>query len=570
MADTSDDALWGTLGAQPAAPATAAQPPASGADDAIWSTLGTKGGTAIEEPPNKPWWQSAANYVGGLAGSFTHGLSFGLDNPLDRGTAALFPGSGFAQLQQQREQQQQQFQKANPLAAGTAEVAGSIPTYMMGEGALRAAVPVVQGAGIIGTGINLVGSAVRNALVSGAQAAGTTDGSASDRLEAAKQGAITGAIVGPAADVAGAAAGKVFGVGGGVSTADANLGQLARDKYNIPITAADMSGNQFYRTATDQMSKLPFSGAAPADAAKRAAWQGAIAKQMGEDATAFTPDVMDRAKTRIGQTFDNVAKNTSIDTASTDTLTNVDLPKIEADMHQILPANEIAPIKAQLDNIVDVASKGNGTISGDSYQALTRKGAPLDRAESSNDPNVRFVAGQVRDALDDAFVRSASPADQAALVQAKYQYRVMRTVQDLAAGSRDGSISPDGFMQKVLTASRRFDAPTGGVAYTGGGDIGELARIGKLMRAAPQTGTADRWLVNSLLLGGVGGSAYLNPAYAAGVPAALTANRMAGAYLRSGAAANRVIEGALTPGMYRPSQVVAPAVAGIENALNRP
>ena len=30
-------------------------------------------------------------------------------------------------------------------------------------------------------------------------------------------------------------------------------------------------------------------------------------------------------------------------------------------------------------------------------------------------------------------------------------------------------------MQKVLTASRRFDAPTGGMAYTGGGNIGELA-----------------------------------------------------------------------------------------------
>lgn len=347
-----------------------------------------------------------------------------------------------------------------------------------------------------------------------------------------------------------------------VSAADATLGQLARDKYNIPVTAQDLSSNSFYRIAGDQAGKLPFSGAKVAADAKQSAWQGAIAKEMGEDATAFTPDVMDRARVRIGQTFDNVAKNTTIDAPSVDRMLNVDLPKIEIDMHQTLPSNEIGPLKAQLDNIVDVASKGNGTISGDSYQALTRKGAPLDRAESSNDPNVRFVAGQIRDALDDAFVRSASPADQAALVQAKYQYRVMRTVQDLAAGSRDGSITPDGFMQKVLTASRRFDAPTGGIAYTGGGNIGELARIGKLMRAPPQTGTADRALVNALTLGGGGGLAYLNPAYAAGVPAALALNRGVGSYLRSGFLANQVIRNALQPPPASPFVLGGPLVTG--------
>jgi hypothetical protein len=347
-----------------------------------------------------------------------------------------------------------------------------------------------------------------------------------------------------------------------VSAADAALGQAARDKYNIPIDANDLSSNSLYRIAADQAGRLPFSGAAAAATAKKSAWQGAIAKEMGEDATAFTPEVMDRARTRIGQTFDTVAKNTTIDQASTDTLTNVDLPKIEADMNMVLPTNELPKIKAQLENIIDVASKQGGTISGDSYQALTRKGAPLDLAESSGDSNVRFVAGQIRDALDDAFVRSASPADQAALVQAKYQYRVMRTVQDLAAGSRDGSITPAGFMQKVLTSSRRFDAPTGGIAYTGGGNIGELARIGQLMRAPPQTGTADRAFVNALTLGGGGGLAYLNPAYAAGVPAILAANRLGGAYLRSGFLANQVIQNALQPPLPSPFVLGAPLVTG--------
>ena len=376
--------------------------------------------------------------------------------------------------------------------------------------------------------------------------------------------ALAGNVAGVAATGAGTGAQRVLrGAVSDVSPADAALGLAARQKYGIPIDANDLSSNSMYRIAADQASKLPFSGAKAAADAKQSAWQGAIATEMGEPGTkAFTPDVMDRARTRIGAVFDNVAKSTNIDTASTDTLTNVDLPKIETDMGQILPTNEMAPIKAQLDNIIDVASKGNGTISGDSYQALTRKGAPLDRAESSADPNVRYVAGQIRDALDDAFARSASPADQAALAQARYQYRVMRTVDPLAAGSRDGSISPDGFMQKVLTASRRFDSPTGGVAYTGGGNIGELARIGKLMRAPPQTGTADRAAINMLALGGSVAPAFLNPAYAVGVPAVLALNRGGGAYLRSNFLANQAATNALKPPLPSPFSLSGAVVTG--------
>lgn len=563
-----DDPFTRALNAPASTETAPAAAPKAAEPDAFTKALGPpQAQETASQPAEKPLWQRVAEYGAGVVGSVTHGLSFGLDNPLDRATAALFPSSAFAKLQQEREQKQKQFEQDNPIVSGTAQVAGSLPTYLLGEGALRAAVPIAQGSGIIAKGANLAGSAVRNALVSGAEAAGTTDGTAAQRLEAAKTGALVGAVAGPVGDIAGAGVQKL--VGGGVSAADAMLGRIAKQKYGIPITAADMSSNQFYRTATDQMSKLPFSGTAGADAAKRVAWQKAIAKEMGEDATAFTDDVMSRAKTRIGNTFDAVAKNTSIDATSTNTMVN-DLAKIEGDMHLMLPEGELKPLKAQMDNILDIAGKGQGTISGDSYQALTRKGAPLDRAESSNDPNVRHVAGLIRDALDDAFVRSASTADQEALRQARYQYRVMRTVQDLAAGSRDGNISPDAFMQKLLTASRRFDSPTGGMAYTGGGNIGELARIGKLMRAAPDSGTADRALINYLALSGAGASTMLkDPTYIAGVPALLLANRLGGAALRSDWAAKQVIENALNPRYYPPAATAAGTAAGV-NALNPP
>ena len=547
-------------------------PAAPGADPYLahgQTVLGATGAAPPAPPEETPnWLTEGLGYAAGVAGSVLKGVSFGLDDKLNALTARLPWGDPNQALRTKMASDQAQFEAAHPYVSSGAQIVGSIPTYILGEGALRAVVPVAQGGGLVPTVANLTGSAVRNAAVSGAEAAGEAT---SEPLAAAQRGASVGAIAGPVADIAGRAVGKVFGGASSVTSGDAALGDLARTKYDIPVTAADLTNNSLYRIANDQLTKLPFSGAAGADAAKRTAWQGAIANEMGEPAAkAFTPDVLTNAKTRIGAGFDAVANRTSIDPASVNTMVG-DLGQIMHDAGSTpLPEGTLKTLQKQVDDIVGIAAKGNGTISGQAYQALTRAKAPLDLAESASDPNVRHVAGQIRDALDDAFVRSSSPADQAELAKLKYQYRVMRTVDPLAAGSRDGSISPDAFMQKVLTASRRFDSPTGGVAYTGGGNIGELARIGKLFRAAPQTGTADRTLVNALTLGGAGGLGYLNPYYAAGVPAALAANRAAGSYLRSGALANRLIESSLNPGMVRPPSAAIPAVASGYNALIPP
>jgi hypothetical protein len=343
---------------------------------------------------------------------------------------------------------------------------------------------------------------------------------------------------------------------GGISKPDAELGKLALDKYKIPIGAPDLTDNTLLRIGADQAGKLPFSGAGPAAAAKQAAWQGAIAREMGEPtATSFTPDVMAGTKARLGQAFDDAAANTSIPPAETSTLSN-GLANIMPEASQVLTDAELKPLQTQIDNINGLIAKGNGTLSGEAYQALTRSKAPLDLAEGSTNPNVAHYASMIRDHLDDAFQRSASPDVQDALSQARYQYRVMRTIDPLVAGSRDGNITPDAFMQKVLTASRRFDAPTGGMAYTGGGNIGELARIGKLMRAPPQTGTADRMLINAAAVGGTGLPALVtHPATMVGVPAGLMANRLLGMYLRSGGTANRLID-AVAPDLTRPNPLL--------------
>jgi hypothetical protein len=441
-------------------------------------------------------------------------------------------------------------QPQTPFERGASAVIEPVAGVMTGLGAGRvlsaAASPVVSA----------IGDALQAQPVTQAVSAG-----AGGATTAATGSPLAGALVSMATPLAGVAGGQVvrplerLAFGGSITPDDAALARTANVKYDIPINTGDMTDNSILRNTLDQAGKLPFSGARPAADAKQTAWQGAIAREMGDPngATAFTPSVMDASRTRIGQAFNDVAAHTSIPPAETATLGS-DLDAIIPDASKVLTEGELVPLQKQIDGIKKLAADNGGTISGDAYQALTRVKAPLDLLESSTDPNKAHFAGLVRDALDDAFMRSAAPADQDALGQAKYQYRVMRTVDQLAAGSRDGSITGDGFMQKVLTASRRFDSPTGGMAYTGGGNIGELARIGKLMRAAPQTGTADRALVNAAAFSGLAGLGSITPTGALYTAGTLAANRAAGSYLRSGSLANRLIEGAIgaPPGQQNP------------------
>lgn len=436
-------------------------------------------------------------------------------------------------------------------------VAGVLTGQGVGRAMMGAASPVAQA----------VGGALSAAPATQAVAAGV-GGATQEATGSPMAGLAAGVAVPLLAGGVGGAARALTGGAGGASVPDAALGQLAKQKYNIPIQAPDLTNNSLYRIGADQMGKLPFSGAAPAAAAKQQAWQGAIAREMGEPSvSAFTPDVMNQARLRIGRTFDGVAARTSIPPPETATLVS-DLHGVLPQAAQVLTAAELGPLKLQIKNISDMITKGNGTIGGDAYQALTRAKAPLDLAESSTNPNVAHFAGKIRDALDDAFVRSAAPEDQQALTQARYQYRVMRTIDPLVAGSRDGNITPDAFMQKVLTASRRFDSPTGGMAYTGGGNIGELARIGKLMRAPPQTGSADRAAINFAAGGLAGGSVFTaNPLMMAALPATLAANRAGGAYLRSNFLANRVIESSLAGPQAGQNPLLTAGVVGAQNRL---
>lgn len=473
------------------------------------------------------------------------------------------------------------------LAGGAADIAGATAGQLLPRSA-----PLVEGAtnflagktegGLLSRGASLAA----NGALQGAGGALVTSGQSDQPLaDQIGTGAAGGAVLGPVARAAGTVIGKgvdaITGNNGGADPLLAKLAQIARDKYGIQVTAPQISENSTIKAMSDQSSKLPFSGAASKVADQQIGINRAVAGTMGETADRVTSEVMNQAAKRIGNQFDTIAQRTRI---QSDPQLFHDIDHIEADARTTpLGANGEQSINNLLNMVkeafYDPKTNSSQWLSGQAYQDLTKAGTPLSRAMKSGDPNVQELAGDIRSALDGAFQRSAAPSDQAALLQARQQWRAMKTIEPLV--SYDGDISAPALKARVDAVSRRFDGSTSGNHYTGGGDLGEIADIGHaFMRAPANSNTADRGLINMLMLGGAGLGTYLQPGAMVAGATIPTIVVTAGRYARSAGLANRLIDSTLNPkvapitGASNVVGAVAPtvgnAVSAGYNALTKP
>lgn len=432
-------------------------------------------------------------------------------------------------------------QGADTLArGGTPQQAGQ--NALMGAAAGTAA-PLIGGA--LG-GPTALKTIAGGAALGGAVGAGGTlldGGTPGEAVQNALTGAAVGGSVPAALRIAGGLAARL--VSGGVPQATAELADAAVNKYGIQLSPAQISGNPLMKMADSVVNRLPLTGGTGSQAAQIGAFTKAIASEMGENASALTPAVMQGAKTRIGSVFQSVANNTP--SIPEDNQLSTDLLNVMSGARNSVGDSQMKPIENTFNDIVSTFQNGGNSITGKQYLAMTAKGSPLDAAMNSSDPAIANAAGQFRDAIDGALQRSANPADLAALSQARYQWKVMRTIEDLAEKAPTGEISP-----ALLMGAVRKSFPN--MAYDGAGNMGELANIGQqFLKSPPNSGTPERGLVNKLLgLGegaaGVGGALglvmhpELLPQAAIGGAAYATAAPAIGAAMRSKSLANSLIQ----------------------------
>lgn len=435
--------------------------------------------------------------------------------------------------------------KQHPIASTAGEITGGV----------AGTVPIIAAApSAFGVGLPLWSSILRGG-VSGA-ALGGLDAAA--RGQDAGIGAVGGAVGGAVANPIGMGVSRVFA--SKVAPEVARLADKAIRQFNIPLSADQLSQNPMVRFGSSVMNKFPMSGGPAFEGRQRQAFTKAVAGMMGENADSLTPQVMARARTRIGQGFEYAANNTP--QIGADTQLGQDLASIVNDirspMDRELTAGERKVVEKHLKSVVDLFKSGGGSISGQQYQQLTRRGTALDKAMHSDNPNIRYYAGQIRQALDGALERFA-PADAAAkLAEARKQWWVMKTIEDLAEKAPLGQISP-----ALLMGAVRRNAPS--VAYQTNNDLMDLARIGQVfMKPPPSSGTGERsWIMHLLESLGMGLGGGYAAHHLAGVGAGLAApsilGRAAGITLRNPALTNALVRGAMSTAPRLGGQIAAQA-----------
>lgn len=292
-------------------------------------------------------------------------------------------------------------------------------------------------------------------------------------------------------------------------------------------------GSKTAKVVYDTVSKVPFVGSG-AKRSQLKQFNAAVARTFGEIADAITPEVMNRAKARIGKMFDEVFDQNNIpgDKQLLDDLGDVQL-RATTNLTDA-QANDIGKMIA---TILGEFNKSGGVLNGRKYSAFTNKGGALQNLTSHADPNIKFYAGQVRDAIDDAFARHASADDVAKLQGAKQQYRAMKVVQDLVPKATDGNISPALLLGKVMTNDKSM-------AYTGGGKLGMLARGGQqFLKEIPGSQTAERQLLYTAM-GGAGAAAFA-PQVLAPAAAVWAGSKAIKSLLESKKLGARMVAGAL-------------------------
>lgn len=290
------------------------------------------------------------------------------------------------------------------------------------------------------------------------------------------------------------------------------LAQVASSE-GIPLTTGQMTGSKPIQTLESVLGNLPVSaGMAKAQAqGQREAFNAAVLKRAGIDAKSATPDVLNAGKTALGQEFGQLANRNAVDLADPQ-LVN-DVTRIGVKYLDKLPVTTRGIVDAYASQLTP---PGGGTMTGSVYQE-TRSllGRQADSFKNSDYATFRALK-EIRNALDEAMMRSASPADAAKWKQVNRQYANLKTITKAMEGAgaevAAGNISPARLRMAANQSAK-------GNFATGAGDLNDLARVGEsfVRPQVPDSGTSQRMFWQTALTGGAGGLAATGNLPAAGV-----------------------------------------------------
>lgn len=266
------------------------------------------------------------------------------------------------------------------------------------------------------------------------------------------------------------------------------------ERMGIKLNAAQATGNKSLQYADSALDFIPSSSVAQQEFknAQREAWQKALFKQGGENATAPTQDVMGAMKDRISSVYQDVAgrNNIIVDQPFKNAMNN-----IKHDLMGRIPTNQKGIVKSYLKDF-DTAPLG-AAIPGTQYQEIRSMLDKQAKSFKNTDPATHQALKNIRDAADKAMERSVSPTDSMALRKANNDWAVMKNIE--------GAIEPTTAIvsaPKFVNALTRRD-PNRMIYGNGDQELNDIAKVGKqfISPSVPDSGTAQRAAMIKLLTG---------------------------------------------------------------------
>ena len=302
------------------------------------------------------------------------------------------------------------------------------------------------------------------------------------------------------------------------------------DKEGVSMTAGQRTNRMPLRWMESASNDVPLGGQGGQKAMieQGETFTRAALKRIGENERRATPEVMDRAFTRIGGEFDRLAKNNSL---RADMPLANDLRTAVSDYFSLVPESQRAPIVKDILGDISkrfgsVGHNGGpplGNLSGEAYQALRSRLDKQARATKFSDPQLSDALFGIREALDGAMERSISGADKAAWAKARQQYRNILVLEKAVGGAGEqaakGIVTPAQLGSAVANQNKRN-------YVRGKGDYADLAHAGRAaLLPLPQSGTAPRAAAMGALntafgIGGYGVGGPIGAAAALAAPAA--------------------------------------------------
>ena len=506
-----------------------------------------------------PGYESLQAGAMGAGGAISKSIG-GLQQLIGKGVGIIAPETGQAIAQnalknvRQTEGQLAPYEAARPIATTVGGITGAVinPINKM--------IPGGTATGIMG----LAQGAGQGALINTLTTPVTDENKAflTSKLEQAFAGGVGGALGIAISRVPGALAEPFKKALGSSEQPAVNTLRNA----GVPIDVAQATGSEFLKRTKAASFDNPFTAGKAIDFAdmQKAAYNKAIAKTMGEDASAITPSVLQAAKTRLGNTYDDIALRNTI---HVDNQFTKNLDNIRSEAEQILNPEQFNIVQKQINNIMQKAEEQGGGLHGEQYQSIKKV---LDKLSGGRDTDVGSYARELKETLLDGLTRTAkatgNEADVKLLKETNRQYSNMKKIEDVVLKDPQGNVSPSLLNNSLATKGKRYSF------YQDDPELANLASAGKLVleQKLPNSGTMARMLASSPVFAGTkalyqGGAqaAMMNPTTARYIEQGLPQGT-----LRSTLQAPQQLGGMLPQYMQKPGAVSATALRELINQRN--